>query len=183
MKKTMGIFFLALLISCSKEDGITQIFSAGPMTYGWGTANKNDLAFESSGSALGHSDKPNEYFTLYFDTFTSDGFWRERILMNEIKYEVGEYLVKGGTRDVYDGLIGSKYYTLDSGGDVVEDSYVVKDSPNNKLMISEVDTIENIVRGTFYLEFKIDPDREKRNPDNLNNVTFSEGEFEVSFRE
>jgi len=179
MKKTIGIFFLVLLVSCSKDDdGITQIFLAGPMTYGWGTANKNDLAFESSGTAQGN----NEIFGLYFDTFTSDGFWRERILLDDIKYEVGEYIIKGEIGDISDGFVGGWYYTL-NGGDVLEDSYLLKDSPNNKLTISKIDTVENIVKGTFCLEFKIDPDREKRNQDNLNNVTFSEGEFEISFKE
>ncbi|MCG8332134.1 MAG: hypothetical protein MI974_30900 [Chitinophagales bacterium] len=184
MKSLLKIALLTLLVSCTKDKHYElPIFEAGPQTYGWSTALKNNVGFESSGTALWHSDKPNEYFGVLLDTYTSEGFWRERISLNEIKYEIGEYQVKGGYSDIYDGFVGSSYGTLSDDGDVVEDRYLLKASEENILKVETIDTINNLIQGTFHLAFEIDRERGKTNPANPDVVVFSEGKFEVSFKE
>ena len=183
MRKPVILLGIIILTAACSKDEFTPIFEAGPKDYGCASAKKNNLSFVASGVALVHDDRPSEYFALFFDTFTPEGFWRERLSVNEIKFKAGEYSVSGSRSDIYDGFVGGRYVTLADDGDVAEDRYILEESKENRLIIIKVDIIENIVKGTFHLKFEIDPNREKRNPNNPDKVVFSEGEFEVSFRD
>ncbi len=155
------------------------------MTYGWATAKKSGVDFKGSGTALVHGDRPDEYFGIVVDTYVGiDSFYleRENFIFNEIKYEAGEYTIAGKPNQLYDGFVGSSYFTLSDDGDVLEDVYILDESKTNTLTIISVDTAANLVIGTFDVSYKIDPDRGKTNPNNPDKVRFSEGEFEVSFK-
>ena len=188
MKNIICPLFLICLLgySCTKED-VVPIFQPGPMTYGWAKGHKNGNSFTASGEARKHYDRPNEYFGIIFETYSTEGFKREDIVLSAIAYSTFEYMVSGKTPGVGEtivaGIAGGFYGTSTDDGDVGEDYYIVDESPNNKLTITELDTINNIVKGRFHVEFIHDPNDSKTNPNNPDKVVFSDMEFEVSFKQ
>ncbi|GJM34375.1 MAG: hypothetical protein DHS20C18_33760 [Saprospiraceae bacterium] len=172
------LLIFVLLIGCKKETLDIQVYFPGSMTYGKVTAMKGNKDWIASGLALRHGDRPDEYIGIYAGTFSEEGFRRERIYFNEVPIAEGEYIVKGLTQ--YDGFIGTSYSTLADDGDIVEDVYISDDTrSDNRLTITEIDTVINMVKGTFHVTFILPNPAEKINPQNPDRITFSNGEFEV----
>ncbi|HFA48810.1 MAG TPA: hypothetical protein ENJ95_07320 [Bacteroidetes bacterium] len=174
----LGLFFL----SCSKEDRIIPIYEPGPMTFGWVEAKKNGVEFLASCTAIANDQPPLEYFAIRFTTETEEGFAREQVTLNDIEYNPKTHSF-GPYDERYDSVVGASYSTVTDDGDVLEDVYIWDGSAgDNSITITTVDTLNNIVKGNFTVSFVIKPGREKRNPDNPDKVTFSDAEFEASFR-
>ena len=151
--------------------------------YGCALATKNGKAFEASGMAFFYEDQPTEYFAIRYDTFTSEGFWRESVTISEIKLEIGTYPIVGEVVDLNDGFVGASYTTLTSDGDVLENVYKLVASEENMIIIESIDTVANITKGRFHLEFTIDESYSSKSPQNPEHVIFSEGSFDVTFRQ
>ena len=79
------------------------------------------------------------------------------------------------------GYCTAIYVTSRDDGDVAEDFYLPDVfSHNNFVVITEVDTAANFVRGAFGITFSVQfPHTNHANP---RTVTFSAGEFETKFR-
>ena len=185
MKYTL-FYLLALglfLSGCEKDDGLpVPIYEAGPMTYGSVTAKKNGVDFSASAIAFINTQPPYDV-GFKFGTESVNGFRRESVRLNDIKYEAKTYAI-GPYDERDDGVVGPAYATLTDDGDVQEDVYRWDETAtDNFLTVSEIDTVANIMKGTFTITFVIDPDREKRNPANPDKVVFSDAEFEASFFE
>ncbi len=64
-------------------------------------------------------------------------------------------------------------------GDVGGDAYDVDETKDNEVIVTYIDTIAGIARGRFRVSFVVDePKMYDSSPDCL---TFSQGEFEVTF--
>lgn len=185
MKQITIMSLFIFLLSCSKEDIFTPIYQAGNMEYGWVSAQKNGHDFLASGWAIKLKDYSDSYFGIQFRTETIEGFEREFFGFSEIKLETGTYQVSGEhftINQTPDDIIGASYGTSQLDGDVSEDNYQLNESKSNRLTVTEIDTINNMVKGTFQVWFKIDQsNREKVNPNNPDNVSLTNGSFELSF--
>lgn len=180
------LFALVILLgSCGKEEVTvsTPIYFPGDQQYGWSMAKKNGLDFESSGWAVRHLSMPDVFFGVHFDTFTDWGAWRESIVFGEIVYATGRYDVVKEDANQQNGIPDASYHTLSDDGDVGEDNYKLDDSRDNWVEITAIDTIngEMTVSGIYNLHFLIEGN--KKNPINPDRVSFTEGVFEVKFRQ
>ena len=79
--------------------------------------------------------------------------------------------------------VRSSYSTIQDDGDVLEDSYAVDESKENFLNITKMDTIENKVEGVFTINMMRKTQRDKVNPQNPEEVTFSDVEFSLTIKE
>jgi len=175
-------------------DDSTTLVSAdyrpGDTTFGVVYAILQDSVFwVASGLALSqawHTTDPEKYFDLQFNTYESEfGFHRENMYLSEIsKSTIGNVKISGGHFDLDDGFVGASFHTLTDDGDVCEDSYEVDESvSNNMLIISSIDSINNIYRGSFTVTFKIATIGGKMNPDNPDKITFKDASFWVKIQE
>ncbi len=176
------IFLLALFSGCHKESFDIKIYYPGSMTYGKASAAKEDKDWVASGIALRHDDKPNEFIGITLGTVSEEGFRRESIVFYKIPIARGEYMIKGNS-PIYDGFVSAHYAILADDGDLLEDSYVPSENLNNHLIITEIDTISNFLRGTFNVTFELVNPDERTNPQNPERITFSNGIFEVQIKE
>ncbi len=188
MKNIILLIILLGFFGCSRsdEETLVSIYEPGDMEFGWCEGYKNGKPFVSSGEAKRYTVFTDQYFGIAFDTYTTEGFHREHIAFGAIPFSGGTFPISGRPPKVNDpiieGMVGGFYSTSEDDGDVLEDVYLVNEDANNEIIISEVDTINNVVKGSFHVEWIIDPSRNKINESNPNNVVFSEMVFEVSFR-
>ncbi len=185
MKKLLIYIIFLFLCSCKKEDANvieidnSPIYEPGSMEYGWTTAKKNGKDFKASTLALKYKNY-NKKFGILFGTYTIDGAQRDFAILNSIKYEVGKYQVT--LSDNLDtNKVNMSYYTHAYDGDITEDKYIIDEGANNYIIITEIDTIKNSVKGEFLLNLLIAPDQPKNNPLNPNKLKFTEGKFETRF--
>jgi hypothetical protein len=180
------LFALVILLgSCEKEEVTvsTPIYFPGDQQYGWSMAKKNGLDFESSGLATRHLSMPNDFFAVHLHTFTDWEAWREHIAFGELRYVTGRYTVEQEDADQRNGIPDGSYSTFSDDGDVLEDRYKLEDGRDNWVEITAIDTIngEMTVSGIYNLHFLIEGN--KKNPINPDRVNFTEGVFEVKFRQ
>jgi hypothetical protein len=179
------IFFLLIGIlsfSCSKKEGEvvpdipTTIFEKGEQNNGWVTAQKNGLDYNASpfgGQQWGHDD----FLFIYFDTYSEEGFLRGQLFFSQIPYKLGKMTVKGPPANNFNGNVGTGYYGVIGHGDEHDTTYNIDESADNTFEITYIDTVEQIIRGTFDVTYIID---EKYTPSvDPPKIHFSGGEFEV----
>lgn len=169
-------------MSCKRNEPTpeipTTIFQPGDQMNGWLKGKKNGLKFEASAHIQNHLDTAS-FFIIQFTTFSEEGFLRENIAFNKIPYRQQEYEVKGTVNLTYDGYVGTVYYRVNGDGHSSDGKYLMDESTQNTLTITEIDTVQNIVRGTFDVSYiRVEPDESDVYPLNIH---FSEGEFEVAF--
>lgn len=187
MKKWIPIFLiLVVFYSCKDDDPLGTneaviIYESGDQEYGWATGKKNGVEFAASGMGITHSDKPEEYFGLRFNTYSIEGDERESFSFNKIAYDTRIFTVSGAYDTIYNGLVGSGgYLRLYGDGDVLGEVYILDESQNNYLEVISFDTINNLITGKFDVSFIIDDSFPKVTSGTPDAVRFSEVEFEVS---
>jgi len=187
VKFMMKLIICSILftVSCKKEISYPEapIYSPGSQEYGWSNAMKNGLPFEASGLAREHSDRPNDFWGFYMETYTEWGAERESIYIAELEYKLGSVQVLNNDENQENGIPIGFYATSTDDGDVSEDNYRIDSRQSNWIEIISIDTIngEQTISGKYNLHFKIDS--EKRNPLNPDHVRFIEGTFEVRFQQ
>lgn len=148
--KLLHLFLLLFLLSCSKDEQAYQlpIYSQGPQDTGWGKATRDGRAWNATAFAQRHRDSSG-FIGLAFNTYTEFGELREGLLFNEIPFKVGKYPVSGNIDDYNDHLIGSIFGVMESDGDVAGVLYTNNLSVKGFMNITFVDSINNIVGGSF----------------------------------
>lgn len=176
-----------------QEDTVVlQPFWFVPLEESFGFAEaiwQDSFLWKATGAASDqywHSTNPDAYFTMSFLTFESSSnpshfFNRQDLYFSEIPLnQLGTYSISGGTWDLDDGLVGARFFTQMDDGDVAEDSYIIDETAtDNVLSVTEVDTVEQVYKGTFTVSFQISTEGGKRNPDNPDNLKIKDGEFMV----
>ncbi|MFN0035714.1 MAG: hypothetical protein ACKVUS_11655 [Saprospiraceae bacterium] len=172
------IVFATMLAACKKDKGATsilEIWDAGPMDTGWGSAVRDGSVWQATAFAVHHSTDTN-YIGLYFNTYTTDGSRREQILLNEIPLQLGKYPLKGHISEIYDGSVGSTYGCAEDDGDVLGAAYHPDDG-EGIFELTKLDMVNKVVAGTFTrIVFK---NRISNSP-YPQTVIFENGKFEMS---
>ena len=137
------------------------------------------------GSVSAIRDTLNRNLNLEFRTFSEEGYPREELFISRIPFETdcygitrrapvwvdlgysdAGYLVRRGQGRIIDGFDGYNPNTVD------EDI--------NKIEITEIDTIEKIIKGNFAVSFELN-NFEPSIPGNPIFLRFFNGEFEVAY--
>ncbi len=77
---------------------------------------------------------------------------------------------------------GCSMFDIMEGGDVVANSYIISESEDNFLNITQYDSITHEVKGTFQITFVKDWTQQQLN-DAPDTIRFTEGEFETVLEE
>ncbi|MBX7241787.1 MAG: hypothetical protein K1X92_08565 [Bacteroidia bacterium] len=75
-------------------------------------------------------------------------------------------------------VFGCSGFDIREGGDVVANSYIISESEDNFLNITQYDSITHEVKGTFQITFVKDWSQQQLN-DAPDTIRFTEGEFET----
>lgn len=175
----IGIVFL-FLSACDDDETTPQIpiFLPGPMTYGYADMDKNGVAIRASAVA----EKQREFigenlFSIHFYTFNEFGFFKESLGIGYFPFEAGEYIFPFNE---FSDIELQGYGVISDASELREDGYDMDPTYKNIVTLEEVDTIQNIVKGTFDLRFTVrKPKNNVRNPDV---VTFSNGIINTQFQ-
>lgn len=174
--KLLHLFLLLFLLSCSKDEQAYQlpIYSEGPQDTGWGKATRDGQAWNATAFARRHRDGSG-FIGLDFNTYTEFDELREILAFNEIPFKVGKYPVNGNIDNYNDNLVGCKFAVAESDGDVVGALYSNNLSVKGFMNITFVDSINNIVGGSFdvvkFDRLELDPYPEQ--------VSFRNGTFRM----
>lgn len=167
-------------------------YTPGDTTFGFVQAVWQDsFLWSASATARYHGSPtlPNEsYFIIEFrthETETPFNFLRESLTFTEIpKNTVGIFAITTAHGNFNNQSVFGSYATLIDGGDALEDYYEVDESlGGNQLTILEVDTVNQIYKGTFNVSFQIATTFGKQNPDNPDKMKFEDAEFWVQLQE
>lgn len=182
MKKIFHLVtIIFLIISCSKEnptpDIPTTIWAKGEQDFGWVKAEKNGLEYNASAFIL--NTQQEGFVGVLFHTYSEEGFLREEIAFDKIPLSVKTFQVLRDIDYKDDEFIEGFFFGIISHGDVLDSEYKIDESKENTFAITHIDTVENVVRGSFDVWFiEDDPYISIVDPSSLH---FSEGEFEVGF--
>ena len=182
MKKTIPIsltfiLLLGLFASCKKDElPDVPIYEPGEMLFGSASGKKAGYNWQASGIALSHTNS-NEFWGAVLATRSKEGFLREEITLGFINTNLGLYPVAQERTDME---LTSSYFTFQDDGDVLEDIYDVDEgSLLNIARITKVDTLTKVIEGIFTATYKIRDPQDKVNPNNPDQVTFSDISFSV----
>ena len=182
MKKTIPIsltFVLLLgLFSSCKNDELPNvpIYEPGEMLFGSASGKKAGHDWLASGIALSHTDS-DKFWGIVIGTESKEGFLREEITLGFISTNLGLYQV---AQERANTELTSSYFTFQDDGDVLEDIYDVDEgSLLNIARITKVDTLTKVIEGVFTATYKIRDPQDKINPNNPDQVTFSDVSFSV----
>ena len=182
MKKTIPIsltfiLLLGLFSSCKKDElSNVPIYEPGEMLFGSASGKKAGHDWQASGIAFTNSDDDN-FWGILFATRSKEGFLRESIGLGFITSKPGLYKI---AKEYTNGVLISDYITSQDDGDVVEDVYDLDESSfSNIARIIKVDTLAKVIEGVFTATYKIRDPQDKINPNNPDQVTFSDVSFSV----
>ena len=169
-----------LAVSC-KDDDMSypiQIYEPGPMTYGYAEMTKNGISMKATVAAENAKFLIGEnLFTINFFTFNEFGFFKENIGFGAFPYEEGEYVFPFNE---FSAIELQGYSVISDDSELAEDGYDMDSTYRNVVIIDELDTVANILKGTFDVRFIIE--QPKTNPVNPDVVTFSNGRFDAQFQ-
>ena len=182
MKKTTPIsltfvLLIGLFASCKKDElPNVPIYEPGEMLFGSASGKKAGHDWQASGIGLSHTNS-TEFWGAVLATRSKEGFLREEITLGFISTNLGLYQV---AQERTNAELTSSYFTFQDDGDVIEDIYDVdEDSPLNIARIIKVDTLAKVIEGVFTATYKIRDPQDKVNPNNPDQVTFSDVSFSV----
>lgn len=185
--KYIVIFIIGFTLfgACKKELNpssqiITNVYFPGDMLFGNASAIKIDTDWKASAAA--YYIESDSLIRLDFVTYSEEGFLREVISIGLIPSKVGIYSIKNIPSD--STTLNSSYSIAIDGGDIPGSNYSVDETiPDNELIITNFDSLQNTFEGTFNLSFLKNPVNFADIPDHFEKVTFSNGRFEVQILE
>ena len=170
------ILLIGLFASCKKDElPDVPIYEPGEMLFGSASGKKAGHDWQASGIGISHPD--SSYWGIILATRSEEGFLRETIGLGFITATPGLYKI---ARRHGKDITNSDYITSQDDGDVIEDVYDVDEgSPLNIARITKVDTLAKVIEGVFTATYKIRDPQDKVNPNNPDQVTFSDVSFSV----
>ena len=185
MKKSI-LFYIVILSYClfSCNDEVTvpiTIYESVDQTNGWVTATIEGHDFEAGGEVVLISEEDSiDRFAVHFRTQAPEGYLREMYNLRSIPYKVGFYEIVH-TDNVREGFASARFYTLIDDGDVRGSRYGVDESKTNFIEVTEVNEVEELIKGNFSVHFKLEEDEE---PPSTHPKKFSlkNGVFEMKIR-
>ena len=186
MKFTINSILLLsvfILVGCCKEKEPAipyfdfVIYWEGLQEDGSAEADVFDKNWKASAYILPAFDDPN-FFSIYLETYTNEGFLREQVAFGALNAMVGKYEIVFDTSKNYsDKIINGVYSQYTDDGDVLYGGYQIDKDYDNVLYIDKVDTINHLMEGRFNLMFDLDEaDYDK---DLARKVLFENGKFSV----
>ena len=182
MKKTIPIsltfvLLIGLFASCKKDElPDVPIYEPGEMLFGSASGKKAGHDWQASGIGLSHTNS-DELWGINIGTESEEGFLRETLVLSFITARPGQYKI---AQEHANGSLVSYYITSQDDGDVVEDIYDLDESSfSNIARIIKVDTLAKVIEGVFTVTYKIRDPQDKVNPNNPDQVTFSDVSFSV----
>lgn len=177
------LLLVSLLFGCNKDEIEQKTLIYPPLDLGFGFAQalKNNLNFEGGGWVnVRTCDDGSKYLSIALYTENGQGFEREEF--NLVKAPLADfpkfYELPANVCGSYIG--GTSYHILDY--EHLEDLYVVDSNASNWISIDVADTVNNVLKGRFQVRFVIDPLTEKMNPENPDVVEFTNGVFDLKFK-
>lgn len=174
---------IALTSCCKDKDPSVPYFDfvvywEGLQEQGSAEADIFDKKWKASAYVFPHPTEPN-YFSLIYETFTTDNLLREQILLGTLSAKIGEYkVISDFTMDVFDdNKVNGDYSVFSDDGDVISGSYRINHNYENVVYIDNVDTINHLMEGRFSLMF--DLDESDYDKDLARRVHFENGKFKV----
>ena len=134
--KSAFLFFL-IFWGCEKDD-------SQPIGKGFALIESNQLEFETGALLSSSSNKFNFIFALKNEA----GRVRIEMPMDNIPAEVGDHALARN-----DGKGNSYAYLFTMDADLSLDDYLLLEGEHNTISLTEINTAEQIVRGTFQLTF------------------------------
>jgi len=177
MKNLISIYISVLIVififSC--EDRFKPDYSAGEST-----AVKNGE--EWKGVGRGYESNQGYGIGMYFTV--SDDFGQLRQFLSFIKIPIIKQtnFLFNTSGQINDSIPGCRFYTVSHDGDVLEDTYFIKED-GSTLTVDSYEDEARILKGTFDLKLYIDPDEHNQKPENPDTIIFEGGKFEVYIEE
>jgi hypothetical protein len=160
---------------------LVEVFFPGDQTYGTSSAVKDisyaDAPWVGNGIAFLNKTTRNK-FDIQLGTFHSEGYNRDHICFLNIPLKKNKNIILTNPSINLGDLIPC-YTRLADDGDVIGASYNLMVGFDNYVEVTQVDTLQNIAKGTFNLGFTI---KEQYKGYNLpDTVFFRNGVFDVKF--
>lgn len=183
--------FFLLVISCQKNDAPVcfdeepidmPLYLPGDMEHGSLDACRNGDDWVASGWAK-RIETDRDFFYVAGYTFTDYGAKREAFYISYIPVKEGKYAIDGDENSIF-GNTGHLYAhsnTSADDGDVAEDRYLLRESPQSWVEITHLDTLTNKVEGEF--EVYLEVEAPKRGEQNADKLCFKRGRFSVDIIE
>ncbi|MEM9921961.1 MAG: hypothetical protein AAF990_27905 [Bacteroidota bacterium] len=178
---TLMVIGLSILFSCDDDDmqDIKRpILLPGDTTLGIAQGMRNNIDWTASGYAV-EIDSVNEVYAINFETFNEFGHRRENLTLSNIRLQTSPFEL---VDDPELGKVDVFYSTVGADGDSLEDVYVMKDGSTNQFSILEVDSIQQIIKGGFEINFKIRNQNDKVNQNNPDEIIFESILYSVKYK-
>jgi hypothetical protein len=179
MKKII-LFLNIVVFSCSKNEVDTYrpgSVSAVKNGVNWIESKNYKISF-GEGSVLSNERCSEKIHTLSVTKFNEFQERRESLYITNIPLEIMQKKILNGL-DIKCGSsnVGANYYLLGSDGDAIEGVYLITESENNLIKITQIDKKNKFIEGEFELSFK-----KVEGPQNASNVIeFKNGYFKAYY--
>ena len=146
------------------------------MTNGKMSAQLNNQNWLASSEGVVFSNKPTTFNLESFTYTKEENYQRLSFYLLYIPFKTGKYAIKKKTTTGKE--TNSSIYRQYADGDLGGDGYDIDESnPNNFIEVTEIDTIQKTIKGTFETHYTIKLEKTDKNlPDKLD---FLKGAFEV----
>lgn len=179
MKKII-LFLNIVVFSCSKNE--VDTYRPGSLFaikngVNWIESKNYKISF-GEGSVLSNERCSENIHTLSITKFNEFQERRESLYITNIPLEIVQKKILNGL-DIKCGSsnVGANYYLLGSDGDAIEGVYLITESENNIIKITQIDKKNKFIEGEFELSFK-----KVEGPQNASNVIeFKNGYFKAYY--
>lgn len=179
MKKII-LFLNIVVFSCSKNE--VDTYRPGSLFaikngVNWIESKNYKISF-GEGSVLSNERCSENIHTLSITKFNEFQERRESLYITNIPLEIVQKKILNGL-DIKCGSsnVGANYYLLGSDGDAIEGVYLITESENNIIKITQINKKNKFIEGEFELSFK-----KVEGPQNASNVIeFKNGYFKAYY--
>ncbi len=182
----IALSLLILFAACKKENPPGndpdipyfdfKIYEPGNQINGGAQASVFCKEWHASAYTSRSLNLPPQYFEIFLETYTGQGYTRDQLSFGIFNGEIGEYKAVDNPFDnnLDDFVVHSTYNLWTSDGDMLYEKYFLDSTYQNRIFIDENDG--KLIRGRFSLLFT---SNNVEHSDIPGRVYFKEGKFQV----